>query len=259
MTKFSKIFCTVFCIGTFGLAQSCLADQPEVANFSPGAEADQNFTVPDSVYSIDIEMRGGYGGDSTDCRHFGGRGAMVTSNNISVTPGQVLAVKVGEDGGSTNITAMLAGVGGWPNGGGGECDEDCCGAGGAGASMVLDDQGNVLVAAAGGGGAAGSSDGCNYSASFLDTSGGGFGASGNGGGGGGYPYGGTVPGVGPTSGGGEGESSGQTVVRGGGSSWGVPDNYGQYARAGQQGYITITWTSSADTTPPAAPSGLSVD
>jgi hypothetical protein len=104
---------------------------------TPGAY--QEYTVPDGVHTLTIDLNGAGGGTN------GGRGARVQSL-IHVTPGEVLRVYVGGEGG--------AGAGkGWNGGGRGFGSQQTAGGGATDirrAPYGLDDR---LVVAGGGGGA----------------------------------------------------------------------------------------------------------
>jgi Divergent InlB B-repeat domain/Glycine rich protein len=203
--------------------------------------AEQMFTVPAGVLSLHVVAIGGAGGPVGSTSALG---AQATAD-LSVTPGEVLYVEVGGNGGaSTNLSN--AGVGGFNGGGDGGVDgtpNNGAGAGGGGASDVrttsssqqgtLDSR--VIVAGGGGGGSGfagaggpagqagtGHAPGGPGTASAGGTAGGGAGAGAlgvggageadssccvSGGGGGGGLYGGGGGGQGSTSGGGGGGGS----------------------------------------------------
>ncbi|MEI6576037.1 MAG: Ig-like domain-containing protein [Bacteroidota bacterium] len=124
-----------------------------------------NFTVPSGVTSIVVEARGAQGGNGGNGSISGGLGAMMRGT-ISVTPGQVLKVLVGQQG----IQNKTCGPG---DGGGG------------GGSFVTDNSNNPLVIAGGGGGASYYNNvGQNASTGTSGTAGGGGSTGGSGGNGG---------------------------------------------------------------------------
>ncbi len=100
-----------------------------------------NFTVPAGVTSITIDAKGAQGGSGaiygTSLAGGGGKGARM-QGTVSVTPGEVIRVLVGQMGGSS----------GGPHG-----NEN----GGGGGSFVVRQSGNVPLVVAGGGGGAPSS------------------------------------------------------------------------------------------------------
>jgi uncharacterized protein YjdB len=119
----------------------------------------QNYTVPTGINSLYIDMAGAQGGDFTTGSAQGGKGGRVTGN-LTVTPGQVLYIYVGE-----HPSASICGsafTGGTNSGGGGYGGSGAfCGAPGGGSSDIRTVSGNsvaalnsrVFVAGGGGGGA----------------------------------------------------------------------------------------------------------
>lgn len=108
-----------------------------------------NWTVPAGVTSINVDARGAQGGSQpgTDA-NYGGRGARIVSNNISVTPGQVLKILVGQVG--TN----------------GVNDDGC---GGGGGTFLTTSSDTPIVIAGGGGGDGADQPGINASTSTTST------------------------------------------------------------------------------------------
>ena len=109
------LFLSVFCIAHLGWSQATTFNYVGVM---------QNYTVPSGVTSITIQALGAEGGSSSGTP--GGLGASITGT-VSVTPGQVLKVLVGGQGGagtqggggggsfvttSANIPLVIAGGGG---------------------------------------------------------------------------------------------------------------------------------------------------
>ncbi|MDO8998957.1 MAG: T9SS type A sorting domain-containing protein [Bacteroidota bacterium] len=141
----------------------------------------QNFTVPVGVTSITVDASGAQGNANTLNNGVGGLGGRVLAT-LTVTPGEVLQVRVG---GGGSVTA----TGGF-NGGGTTPAADCVtatGGGGGGASDIFRSPYTynatlALVVAGGGGGAGGARVGA------CGPGGGGAGGGGwyGGGGGGGY-------------------------------------------------------------------------
>jgi len=182
--------------------------KPEVYPILP---AQQTFTVPAGVASINVIATGGSGGGAY-CMYYlwangyAGQGsvgwavsgglAAVVSTELSVTPGQTLYVEVGGAGSSTLplYSSIPSGGPGWNGGGAGEDG----GAGGGGASDVraISDTAagslqSRLVVAGGGGGAApeqenfAGCDGSGGNAGLPNGSAGGDSSSAGGNGGGG--------------------------------------------------------------------------
>lgn len=102
------------------------------------------FTVPDGVTSVRLDVRGASGsGLNRDHQAMGGYGGR-TTGTLAVSPGQVLSVLVGTFGVAPDATRY--GGGGAPGG-----PETALGPGGGG-SFVFDAGGSLLAAAGGGGG-----------------------------------------------------------------------------------------------------------
>lgn len=158
----------------------------------------QTFTVPPGVTSITVDVKGAKGGGGFPVLHSGGNGGRV-QGTITVTPGQVLQINVGGQGGAGSANA--GGTGGF-NGGaqGAVFPSSYSGGGGGGASDIrvapyaLTDR--VAIAGGGGGGA------YNYSTADYDRGGPGGGTSG------GTGYGGNAQG-------GQGAGTGGTQSAGG--------------------------------------------
>jgi uncharacterized repeat protein (TIGR01451 family) len=113
--------------------------------------ADQTFTVPSGVTSLDVRMWGA-GGGGIDPAYFtnqySGGGGGYTTGTVAVTPGQVLTVTAGQGGVIKGLTATYGGGG--VGGGGGEPGDS-----GGGLSALWDGAygTNPLLMAGGGGGA----------------------------------------------------------------------------------------------------------
>ena len=221
--------------------------------------ANQNFTVPAGVTSMNVTLNGAGGGSAANGGGTGGAGGYV-SGTLPVTPGQSLVVMVGQGGGNGGTASATYGGGG--NGTGG-------GAGGGRSAIIL--AGSDMVTAGGGGGgkdyinhaggAGGGSTGGNGGGSYPAYAGGGGTTNGTNSGTGGTNGGGTSSSAGSQyqggfgSGGGGGGyfgggGSGATGGGGGGSSYvslltgTVVNTQGTGASAGQSGSITITYTPS---------------
>lgn len=108
----------------------------------------QNWTVPEDVTSITILAKGAQGGSGTT--YTGGLGASM-QGTFTVTPGQVLKVLVGQQGG--NDTNYKAG-------------------GGGGGSFVTTSTNSPLIVAGGGGGGGGNSSAANGNPGLTTTTGG---------------------------------------------------------------------------------------
>lgn len=121
------------------------------------ADADQPLIVPTGVTEVTVDMWGAGGEFATadlgglDCEYQPGGGGGYVNARISVTPGEVLTVRVG--GAPKNLTGA-----GWPNGGRGWLDEVKMGrrtyvfgmyGGAGGSSSIL--RGTTVLAEAGGG------------------------------------------------------------------------------------------------------------
>lgn len=114
------------------LSTSTLPPPPTVVNFN--APGTQNWSVPDGVYVIEVEVWGGGGGgagsvsggssNAADYAGEGGGGGGYSRGAFNVTPGQVLAVTVGSggspgpggnvggDGGTSSLGALISATGG---------------------------------------------------------------------------------------------------------------------------------------------------
>ena len=140
-------------------ALACLLIVPSGAQATTQAfsytGAEQTFTVPAGVTSLEVAAIGGHGGSAAGA---GGAAAQVTGT-IHVTPGETLYVEVGGNGQNGNPDGGGIGGGGFNGGAAG-------GAGGGGASDVrtspraqgLSPDDRMLVA--GGGGGSGQNGGC---------------------------------------------------------------------------------------------------
>ena len=195
----------------------------QAAGVSPGPTtvsysytgADQTFTVPAGVYSINITtMYGGGGGANTSGTYSTpGKGGSV-SGTLAVTPGETLTIMVGAGGGNTPSATTLYGGGAAGNGTGQN------GTNGGGRTAIRRAGVDVVTAGGGGGSAAISAYGDNN--------------AGNGGGttgdnGGGTDHSGSAPG--PTGGGG----GTQTAVGGGGAGFNTPAEFGAPGTGSQGG------------------------
>jgi len=140
-------------------------------NYEP-AGAEQTFTVPDGITSLNVKMWGAGGGAGgrnvgstacgTDNGGYGGGAGGFTSGTISVTPGETIKIIVGEGGyGTTCKPVGLGGIGGFGGGGTGTSTADVnggAGGGGGGYSGVFTNSvsfANALLIAGGGGGGTG--------------------------------------------------------------------------------------------------------
>ena len=184
---------------------------------STGAE--DTFTVPAGLTTLQVAAVGGGGGSSAVNDAVGGRGARVTGQ-LAVTPGAVLYVAVGGNASVGDCYASSACIGGF-NGGG----TSWFGGGGGGASDVrtasraqLGSLATRLLVAGGGGGG-----GEGWSCGFVDPPGGAGGDAGSAGG--------NAPECGgtPSSGGGAGT---QAAGGAGGSPDGQPGTLGQGGNGG---------------------------
>ncbi len=159
--------------------------------------AQQQWTVPAGVTSVNLTVAGAKGGGTN-----GGNGAVITKNCFSVTPGQILYIRVG------GMGTQGANSGGWNGGGTGHNSTGSAtyrSWGGGGASDIRiggTALNNRVIVAGGGGGRSGGSGpvcggaaNCNNGAAGCST----FGSGGGGGtqiagGAGGTPWAGTPPG-----------------------------------------------------------------
>ncbi len=118
--------------------------------------ADQTFTVPSDVTSINIKMWGGGGGGGNPggwTYGYPGGGGGYTMGTLAVTPGQVLTVMVGAGGTNGSIVDTVASYGG----GGPACasNTDCrYGGQGGGRSAIRYSSTDLITAGGGGGGGA---------------------------------------------------------------------------------------------------------
>lgn len=186
----------------------------------------QTFTVPVGVSVVHVVAIGGKGGDfpGSSTSEAGGDGARAVAD-VAVTPGQVLYVEVGGNGGAPSI--CTGGAGGFNEGGNGGNDSACMGNGGAGGGGASDVRtlaraasnslSSRVVVAGGGAGASGS-----YAGGQAGQAGGGThpaqpGGSGGGGAGGGSPM---SPGGSGTQGQGGAGAAGTGCGSGGGGGGG---------------------------------------
>ena len=108
-----------------------------------------NWTVPAGVTSISVDATGAQGGSQPEFGiNYGGRGARIVANNITVTPGQTLKILVGQAG--TN----------------GSSDDGC---GGGGGTYLTTSSNTPLVIAGGGGGDGADQQGINASLTTTST------------------------------------------------------------------------------------------
>lgn len=127
------------------------------------AAAEQTLVVPAGVTSMTVDAYGGSGRSSAATSATGGRGARVQAT-IPVTPGQTLAIKVGE------CPVLASGAGGYPNGGNPGTNANN-GGGGGGRSQVKvqgDPDSSALVVAAGGGGGCFATGGAGGDGGYTD-------------------------------------------------------------------------------------------
>jgi hypothetical protein len=146
----------------------------------------QLFTVPAGVTSLQVVAVGGQGGSGLGGP--GGYGAKV-AGTLAVTPGNVLYVYVGGNGGNASGADANGQPGGFPDGGAG--GNGSPGGGGGGGVSDIEIPFQPIVVAAGGGGAPGAESGGGDAGldgggnpTLLATSGGGAGTSTAGGSGG---------------------------------------------------------------------------
>lgn len=232
-----------------------------------------SITVPEGVTSMFVELygAGGGGGGSDSQAGYDGSAGGYVSGNISVTPGDVIIVGVGQGGrpgldngqrygggeGGTGLNGEYAGgTGGNPGPGG----YSGAGGGGGGASVVLVNT-TLVAAAAGGGGGGGGGNNSAAQAAIQSTVGGTSGSpgasensdGGGGGGGGGGASGGAGGAIRPGDNGAYSGSNGTNLVPAGGST-GIGANGGQgairgnrLAGAGTNGNVRISWTQTITT------------
>jgi hypothetical protein len=137
-------------ISTTGLNIQASASSPPATTVTYSyTGADQTFTVPAGVYSIEItEMKGASGGQiTTGGWSTPGKGGLV-SGTLAVTPGEVLTIVVGGAGGTTSSATPIYG-GGAPGNNTGQT-----GTNGGGRTAIRRGGGDIVVAGGGGGGAA---------------------------------------------------------------------------------------------------------
>ncbi|MBP9210949.1 MAG: hypothetical protein KBF37_11585, partial [Saprospiraceae bacterium] len=140
----------------------------------------QTWVVPDGVTQINIEAWGAQGGDGS-WFGFCGTGGLggYASGTMNVTPGQVLNIFVGGQGGSNNTDLLFTNPGGFNGGGDGGFDaagQIANGGGGGGASDIRvggTGLANRVLVAGGGGGASCNSNGGN-GGGFLGDPGGSY-------------------------------------------------------------------------------------
>lgn len=139
---------------------SATSSQTETFSFT-GQNA--TFTVPNGVFSMVVNLSGAEGGAANVWNSgSAGRGGDI-SLALTVNPGEVFTLKVGQQGGSfaNGVAPTTVTSGGWPDGGDGYIPSQGStgnGAGGGGGTYfhkVINNV-NVLVAVAGGGGGASS-------------------------------------------------------------------------------------------------------
>ena len=157
-------FCLLVVAATSAFAQ--------LATFNV-VDSPQYFTVPAGVTSLTVDARGAQGGGLACYSEFqsvGGCGGRVQAV-LTVTPGQVLKIVVGEHPG---VGGGTIGPGGY---GGGGADSDWTttfpGAGGGGATLISDVATGALLVVAGGGGGGGG-DECTSGTGDLGGAGGGL-------------------------------------------------------------------------------------
>jgi hypothetical protein len=114
-------------------------------NFSYGA-ADQYFTVPSGVTSIQISLLGAGGGSNSSSTYSTPGSGGLVSGTLAVTPGTTYTIQVGEGGGTFPAGRQRYGGGGQGFGTTG-CD-------GGGQTRIRTAGGSVVAVAGGGGGAA---------------------------------------------------------------------------------------------------------
>lgn len=105
-------------VGNPPTAQAATTIQPIVVSFESGVS--KSWTVPAGVTEISVSAIGGRGGDTNNIynenRTLGARGGAV-SGTLSVTPGQVIHVRVGGNGGLATIYDPSVVIAGGVNGG----------------------------------------------------------------------------------------------------------------------------------------------
>ena len=207
--KFNRLFTALICVI---LLFTEVTAQVTTQTFVYSG-AIQNFTVPSGVTQLSVDARGAGGGSVTTCSASGGLGARMFGV-ITVTPGQVISILVGQAGGNSGSSGE---------------------GGGGGGSYVA--TGTVPLVVAGGGGGASSNigscgtflNGVNASTNTAGTANasgvvsggtggnGGTGSGGSGGGGGGFYTNGTSPNA---------NGGGRAFVNGGAGGFGTSSNGG---------------------------------
>jgi hypothetical protein len=230
-------------------AQSRVRQVTQIYNYTGGM---QTFTVPDGVTSLTIDARGARGGAGSENTSFnqGGSGGRV-QGTLSVTPGQVLNIFVGERGYGNPIFFGEAAHGNSYNGGTAPGNFN----GGGGGATDIRIGGTTLtdrVLVAGGGGGAGSTA---NNGSFGGAGGGLTGGNGGGNNGVGGGFGGTqtAGGAGGTSGGSSGQAGSfgqggagfatnvQLGAGGGGGYYGGGGGYQSAAGGGGSSYTNPSY------------------
>ncbi|MDR3663062.1 MAG: hypothetical protein P4L86_22195, partial [Mycobacterium sp.] len=131
--------------GNKEVAQTATFDVARGASFAFTGSA-QSLVVPAGVTTLTVDLYGGAGGDFPSYEGVGGLGGHVHAT-ISVTPGDVLSLRVGAKGADGNGGDV---IGGWPNGGSGTGGH---GAAGGGSTSII--RASQILAEAGAGGGAG--------------------------------------------------------------------------------------------------------
>jgi hypothetical protein len=203
-------------ISTTGLNIQASATSPPPTTVSYAyTGADQTFTVPAGVYSINITTMYGAGGGVNTSGTYStpGKGGSV-SGTLAVTPGETLTIMVGAGGGNTPSATTLYGGGAAGNGTGQN------GTNGGGRTAIRRAGVDVVTAGGGGGGAAISAFGDNNAGNGGGTTG----DSGQG-----TDHSGSAPGA---TGGGGGTQIG---VGGGGAGFNTPAEFGAPGTGSQGG------------------------
>jgi fibronectin type 3 domain-containing protein len=198
-------------LAALALPASASADRSTLFN-QPGT---YTYLVGPGVTSLQVQAIGGNGGrDSSSQSGSGGKGAVISAD-LPVTPGQVLTVVVGGNGGNGLVNGGAPGFngggrGGFSSGGGG-------GAGGGGTDVRLQN-GTRLIVAGGGGGAGGTNGGFDAGSGGTSIDGG-VGTN-SAGGAGGAPLGTGSGFAGGAGSSGQGGNGGPGYVAGGGGGGG---------------------------------------
>jgi hypothetical protein len=171
MRKFLSFICLLVVGSYLNGQQKCFFDY---------TGSDQTYTVPPGVTSITVKMWGAGGGGSDNRDGGNGGGGAYVTGTLTVTPGEVLTIVVGQ-GGHAGVKDDASSYNPVVYGGGGRGRRDNRGGGsGGGFSGIFRgavSQANALGIAAGGGGAGGSGQ---QSGSTLDRYRGGGGSAING-------------------------------------------------------------------------------